>query len=122
MSDQKTILVVEDESEYRSILKQKLEAEGFAVKLAGDGIEALKILDGDHVGLILLDLLMPKMNGVNFIYSLNTSAHKDVPIIILTNLSQSPETEVSQPTIKDFLVKASTPLEEVVEKVKEYSS
>ena len=121
MTDQKTVLIVEDESQYRQILKQKLEGEGFVVETANDGIEGLKALDKDHVSLILLDLLMPNMNGINFIYSLNNSSHKSTPVIILTNLTGSSETELSQPTIKDFLVKADTPLEEVVEKVKKYS-
>lgn len=113
----KKVLVVEDERQFREILEKKLTSEGFSVVLAEDGQQALDFLDREPVDLILLDLLMPKMDGVEFLYNLKNTSHASIPIIVLTNL-----TSVSYPynkiNLKDFLVKANTSLEAVVEKIK----
>lgn len=57
------ILVVDDEEALRTILGSELEGEGYAVQMAGDGDEAIKILEKDTFDLILLDIKMPTVDG-----------------------------------------------------------
>lgn len=78
----KTILVVDDKPELRTLLKSYLDQEGFHVVTAGDGQEALYVARHEKPDLILLDLMMPEMSGYEFIRSYNREAA--TPIIILT--------------------------------------
>lgn len=108
------ILIVEDEKDYRNILAEKLETEEFTVLKAENGEAALNIIKNTDVDLILLDMLMPQMDGTTFFYHLKNTLKKDIPVIILTNY-----TEMAYPEgVVDFVIKANASLDEVVEKVK----
>lgn len=109
----KKILIVEDEKQYRDILSKKLSSEELEVFTAEDGEKALEIIRNQQIDLILLDLIMPKMDGIEFIHHLR-SLMKNIPIIILSNLSQA----TYQSNIRDYLIKANTSLDEVIAKVK----
>lgn len=109
------ILVVEDDREYASVLSEYLKKCGFSVLAAIDGEVALSILKNNKVDLILLDLIMPKMDGQTFLYHLKNTLKKDIPVIILTNLSEAPY----QQGVKDFIVKANTSLEDIAKKIKD---
>ena len=78
----KTILVVDDKRELRTLLSQYLTQEGFRVVDAGDGREALFVARHEHPDLIILDLMMPQMGGYDFMRAHAKEA--DTPIIILT--------------------------------------
>ena len=78
----KKILVVDDKSELRALLKQYLSQEGFEVVLAGDGQQALFVARQEKPDLVLLDLMMPEMGGYEFMRVYSREA--DTPIIILT--------------------------------------
>jgi len=78
----KKILVVDDKKEIRSLLKQYLSQEGFNVVTAVDGQEALFIARQENPDLVLLDLMMPEMNGYDFIRVF--SSESGIPIIVLT--------------------------------------
>jgi DNA-binding response OmpR family regulator len=78
----KKILVVDDKSELRTLLKSYLTQEGFEVIQAGDGQEALFVARQEKPDLIILDLMMPEMSGYDFMRSYRRSV--DTPIIILT--------------------------------------
>jgi DNA-binding response OmpR family regulator len=78
----KKILVVDDKSELRALLKQYLSQEGFEVVLAGDGQQALFVARQEKPDLVLLDLMMPEMGGYEFLRVYSREA--DTPIIILT--------------------------------------
>lgn len=80
----KRILVVDDEEGIRDILKIYLESDGHNVFTAKNGLEALKILDKQNVDLILLDLMMPVMNGWEFSEALSKTIHANIPKIIIT--------------------------------------
>jgi two-component system, OmpR family, alkaline phosphatase synthesis response regulator PhoP len=82
MLNMKTILVVDDKLSVRSLLKDHLTEEGFAVITAKDGREALDIARREKTDLILLDLMMPEMGGYEFIRTFRKES--DTPIIILT--------------------------------------
>lgn len=114
----KKILIVDDEPSFCRILEKKLTGEGYQVLIAENGRIALDILSRTDVDLILLDLIMPEVDGITFVYNLKHSLMKNIPIIILTNLDQASH----QPEIKDFLLKTNTSLEDIVKKVKQYTS
>jgi CheY-like chemotaxis protein len=86
------ILVVEDDRDLNNAYCIILKNEGHEVVAAFDGKEALKKLDGFEPDLILLDLLMPIMGGLEFLqhYNLPTK-HPDVKVLIFTNMENSPE-------------------------------
>jgi DNA-binding response OmpR family regulator len=78
----RTILVVVDEPTLREVLGEALEADGFRVVVAADGREALTRFRGDHPDLVLLDLMLPELSGVEVCRILR--AESAVPIIMLT--------------------------------------
>ena len=78
----KKILVVDDKSELRTLLKSYLTQEGFDVVTAGDGQEALFVARHEKPNLIILDLMMPEMSGYDFMRAYGREA--DTPIILLT--------------------------------------
>ncbi len=101
-------------------LRGALERAGYAVLAANDGEEGLKIALEKHPDLILSDLLMPKMGGLQMIHELRKDEWgKAVEIVILTNISDTSALEqaMSEGTFH-YLVKSDSSMEEVVEKVK----
>ena len=87
---------------------------GYRVLTASDGQEGLHLAVTETVDLILVDILMPKMDGITMITRLRPLIPKTIPIIILTNLEK-----VSYPEgISEVLIKSNTSLEKVVENVK----
>lgn len=78
----RTILVVDDQSNVRTLLREYLTEEGFRVVTAGDGSEALYVARHEKPDLVLLDILMPEMNGYEFIRWFRME--KDTPVILLT--------------------------------------
>lgn len=89
-----TILVVEDTELLRRIYCDKLTSEGYNVLSAGDGLDALNILRANEVDLILLDLIMPKMSGLEALGQIKADPRtKDIPVIILSNLGQESDME-----------------------------
>jgi DNA-binding response OmpR family regulator len=117
----KTILIVEDELSMQRALKNKLEQEGFKVETAADGAQALESLRAQTPDLVLLDLIMPKLDGISVLREMKKDEGlRNIPVIILTNLSTGDKVaEAMQLGTFDFLVKANYSLEDVLRKVKE---
>ena len=85
MSEQITILVVEDEAHIRRVLEYNLKLDGFEVYLAEDGATGLKLARENRPDLILLDWLMPIMNGLQVLAELKTdSSTEHIPVFMLT--------------------------------------
>jgi DNA-binding response OmpR family regulator len=82
MHDSSTILLVDDEDSIQKLLAYPLERDGFRVLQARDGAEALELFDGERVDLVVLDLMLPKVDGLEVCKRLR--AGSDVPIIMLT--------------------------------------
>jgi CheY-like chemotaxis protein len=117
----KKILVVEDEPSYQRILKEKLGSEGYEVISAMNGEDGLAQAFKYHPELILLDIRMPKMDGLEMIKMLRYDVWgKTAKVIMLTNIS---EVEKVQQAIESevfiYLVKADTKLEYIVDRIKE---
>lgn len=111
---EKRILIVEDEKEYRDVLTERFQSEGFIVLQAENGQLALDLLLNTQVDLIILDLLMPQMDGSTFLHYLKNTLNRNIPVIILTNFTEA----IYPAGVTDFIIKANTSLEEVVQKVK----
>lgn len=119
MENKKTVLIVEDDEKYRNILVKLISAEGVNTITASNGIEALNKIKSKHYNfdLIILDLIMPEMSGWNFMYEIPKTPAKNVPILILTNLT---EYSVQSPIQLDFMTKANVSTTEVVKRVKKH--
>lgn len=117
----KKILIVEDEMGLLDILVSMFTIEGFNVIKAEDGQEGLDVALEHHPDLILLDIVMPKMNGMDVLQKLRKDEWgKNVPIILLTNLSDSEKVEDAMKYgVYDYLIKTDWELKDVVKKVKE---
>lgn len=88
MANKKKILVVEDEAPLREVLRDNLETEGFTVIEAADGAEGLRMANREKPDLILLDILMPRMDGMTMMEKFRTTkAGRAVPIMLLTNVA-----------------------------------
>lgn len=115
----KTVLIVEDEQSMQRALKNKLEQAGYAAPVANDGEEALAALRRAKPDLVLLDLIMPRMDGISVLRQMkNDEQLREVPVVILTNLSSGDKVaEAMQLGTFDFLVKANYSLDDVLKKV-----
>lgn len=115
------LLVAEDDKFLQKILVTKFAKEGFDVRAASDGEEAVKALLADVPAFMLLDLILPKMNGFEVLAEIRTNQKmKDLPVFILSNLSQEEDIKRAKELgVLDFLVKADNSINQVVEKVKE---
>ncbi len=121
--DQKkhTILVVEDEKTLVQAIEKKLKSEGFETLVAMDGLSALEMARSNHPDLILLDIILPQLDGLSVLEQLRQDDWgKEVPVIMLTNLAQADAEEVSKERgARAFLVKTDWKLEDVARKIKE---
>ena len=85
------ILIVEDDKDLNQAYQLILKKEGYEVASAENGEEALKKANAATPDLILLDLLMPIMGGLEFLKNYDLSKHEDVKVLIFTNMENSPE-------------------------------
>jgi two-component system chemotaxis response regulator CheY len=84
----KTILIVDDSLTLRQLTRGPLEAAGYRVREAGDGFEGLRVLRRESVDLVILDMNMPRMNGLELIKELRgMAAHKTTPVFVITTES-----------------------------------
>jgi len=94
---QKKILLVEDEPEMRQALRLRLESRGYYVVEAEDGAMGLKLARQQHPDLILMDVMLPKMNGFMVARLLKfDEQYKMIPIVILTVLSQKKDIDMGK--------------------------
>lgn len=93
----KTILVVDDSASLRQVVSMSLTGAGYDVLQAGDGTEALKVLDGRKVHLIISDVNMPNMDGITLVKEVKkNSSYRFTPIIMLTTEGQEAKKQEGQ--------------------------
>lgn len=114
------ILIIEDDVFLGDVLNQKLINEGFNVALARDGLEGFQKITSFMPDLILLDIVMPKMNGYEVLEAKQKDpAMANIPVIIISNSGQPVEINRALALgVKDYLVKAQFDPEEVLVKVR----
>lgn len=110
MEDKKTILVVDDEKDIREIIEIYLMNEGFNIVLACDGIEALEKLKKEDIDLIILDIMMPKLDGIRTCIKIREE--KKMPIIMLSAKSEDSDKILGLNIgADDYIIKPFNPLE-----------
>ena len=114
----KKILIVEDSKNYLWIISQKLEEAGFIVATAEDGEEGLVAVEKEKPDLILLDIEMPKMDGIAMSKKLK-ELNIQIPIIFLTNMSDLKHISDATETASDYIIKSDIKVEGIVDRVKE---
>ncbi|HSA84529.1 MAG TPA: response regulator [Patescibacteria group bacterium] len=121
----KKILIVEDEKPLADILYTRLTEEGFLVATADNGQKGLELAATFHPNVILLDLLMPVMDGKQMLRALREiPACKTTPVIVLTNAGEIENIRETQfySNAEEFLIKSNVSMEEIIKKVKFYSN
>lgn len=120
MKNKIKILVIDDEPIIQEILAGELQKEGFSIISSLDGESGLKKAFKEKPDLILLDIIMPKMDGISVLKKLKENRETGrIPIIILTNLREGEAVAISQKSgVLDYLVKADYTLSELVAKIK----
>ena len=119
MKTNNKILIIEDEKTLAGALELKLTHLGFEVESVFNGEEGIKLLQKNKYDLILLDLIMPKVDGFAVLKILKTKQLK-TPILVLTNLSQQDDMKrAKEYGAKDFFIKSNTPISTIVDKVNE---
>ncbi len=115
------VLVVEDETFLVKIYAVKLKKEGYDVSIATDGEEAVRMAAEVKPDLILLDLILPKMNGFEALEKMRaTAANKHTPVIVLSNLGQEEDIKrVAALGATDYLVKANFSIQDVIQKMRD---
>ena len=121
MAERKLILLVEDDKFLAELYATKLKLENFTVLLAADGEKGVKLASEKNPDLILLDIILPKMDGFEVLKKIKANKSlKNIPIILLTNLSQKDEVQKGLALgAVDYLIKAHFMPSEVVKKIKQ---
>jgi DNA-binding response OmpR family regulator len=118
MAQNKKVLVAEDERPVAKALQLKLQNEGFDVDVAYNGNEAIDKLKKEKFNLMILDLIMPKLDGFGVLEEMKDKGIK-VNTIVASNLSQDEDIKKAKKLgAKDFFVKADTPISKIIEFVK----
>ena len=116
----KTILIVEDDTILRDLISQKIKKANYDIVVAVDGEEGLKKAKEKKPDIILLDLILPGIDGFGVLEQIKKDPAIDkIPVVILSNLGQKEEIEKGMSLgATDFLIKAHFTLSEIVEKIK----
>ena len=118
----KRILLIEDEKPLSMALKRKLENDGFVVDTAFDGVEGLRRIQENEYALVLLDLVMPNLDGFGVLSAVKAS-NKHIKIIVSSNLGQQEDIQKAKALgAIDYFIKIEHPLSDIVAIVKKYTS
>jgi len=114
------ILVVDDNADVRELMRQMLDAMSLPVRLANDGDQALKAVRDEVPRLILLDLMMPEMNGFTVISHLQKEASlRKIPVIVLSSLDVSSTNLAKIPSIYHTIQKGSLEFLQIRDRIRE---
>lgn len=117
----KTILIADDEADIVETLQFMLQVEGYKCKVAYDGEEALALAKEIVPDLIILDVMMPKINGYKVCRLLKFDAkYRDIPILMVTARSQEEDKIIGEETGANEYITKPFDIEAVVNKVKKY--
>lgn len=117
MAGQKRVLIVEDEKPLQHALELKLQREGYDTVTGHNGKEALDLLKSQEFDVVLLDLMMPEINGFQVLEQ-RASFMGSPSVFVLSNLSQHEDEErVMALGAKKFFIKSDTPLSVIIDEV-----
>lgn len=120
----KKVLIVEDDSFLQGLAARRLTDDGFEVKTAADGETAITLLANEQFDAVLLDLMLPDMDGADVVKSIHErEVGKKIPILVFSNLSDTETIQKLQNLgVSDYLVKSNYTLDELSEKVKSFTA
>ncbi|MBU1033254.1 MAG: response regulator [Patescibacteria group bacterium] len=115
-----SILLIEDDNFLATIYSQKLELEGFDVLVANNGEDGLRLALKEQPSLILLDLILPKLDGFEVLEKLKAEPQTmDVPVLVLTNMGQQEDVaRCTELGAAGYLIKAHSLPDETVKKIR----
>ncbi len=120
MNKKLKILIAEDERAIAGALNLKLNHVGFDSSVAFNGREAMDNLQKEKYDLLILDLIMPQLDGFGVLAEIKEKGIK-IPVIVASNLSQTEDiNKAKELGAVDFFIKSDTPVAEIVEKIKKY--
>ena len=122
MDKQKTILVAEDDNLYASVYQNKLTKEGYNVIVVGDGAKAVSKSAEIMPDLILMDLIMPEMDGFTALEKIKSSAvTKGIKVLVMSNLGQDSDIKRAKELgAEEYFIKANISIQDLVDKIKTY--
>ncbi len=121
MTTQKTkVAIIEDDIAIVQMYRTKFENEGYDVATAPDGQSGLELIDSFEPDIVLLDLMMPNMNGLDMLSKLRSQPNgRDAKVVVLTNMGDTETaTKVYKMAADDYIVKAEMTPKQVAERVK----
>lgn len=115
------VVIIEDDQFLRELASEKLDHEGFTVYSAIDGAEGLRIISQESPDIVLLDIILPGIDGFEVLKRIKSNdTMKHVPVIMLSNLGQQTDIDHAMRLgAKDYIVKAHHTLDEIIEKIKQ---
>jgi len=116
------VLLIEDDPMVVRMYARKFKLAGYDVRLGFNGFEGMKALKKDRPDIVLLDIMMPRMSGLDMLKMVKSEPqYKDLPVVVLTNLGDRAEDveKCKQMGAEDYWVKANMKLDEVVERINE---
>jgi DNA-binding response OmpR family regulator len=114
------IAIIEDDAAISEMYRVKFEADGFKAVVAADGVQGLKIIETTKPDLILLDLMMPEMNGDEMLKKIRTTSWgKDIPVLVLSNVIEQDAPDLKDLNIAGYIVKAYETPSQIVERIKQ---
>jgi DNA-binding response OmpR family regulator len=117
--EKKKILLVEDDPMIVEMYKMRLEEEGFEVLITDRGSEALEWAMSRRPEVVLLDIILPEVDGFSILQNLkNSQETKDIPVLLLTNLGQESDQEKGrQMGVTDYFVKSQHTPADIIQKI-----
>ena len=121
MSAKKKVLLIEDEESLRSVMKTALEEYGFEVVVAVDGEEGIASIREGLADIILLDIVLPKIDGFEILKTLTLKEKKQAPIIIFS-VSTEPlsKEKLKELGVVDWIVKSEINPNQIIDKINQY--
>lgn len=118
----KKILLIEDEKMLSEMYAEKLSQSGYEVFSASSAEEGLELLKKEEPNLILLDILLPRKNGISFLKDKKNMEEKNsIPVVAFSNYNEpKAKSEARKLGVKDYLIKTDYTPQKIVDKVKEY--
>ena len=119
MTKRPYLLIVEDDILLATTMRDKFVSVGFTVKIAGDGISAIKALKSQLPQVVLLDILLPQKNGFDILSEMKTDPiWKQIPVVIASNLESDKDIDKGYALgAGDYIVKSNLSLNDLVQKV-----
>lgn len=122
MDKKKTILIAEDDLLYASVYLNKLTKEGYEVVVVSNGADAVKKAVEIKPNLILMDLIMPEMDGFTALKRIKSNpVTKDLRVVVMSNLGQDSDIQKAKDLgAEEYFVKANISIQELVERIRQY--